>query len=164
MLKDFNIVKEAGGVGKAVIKKFNAIVNSSGSLEIRLQWAGKGTTGIPFGSVYGPLISAISVDPGQFYSSEVIFLLVAPSSNVIYANVLCHHQADFTPPMETRGQENKGGKHVRSIVSIVLPGALVIIMGFGIAWWRGCLGQKVSLERGKKYEANITIIIIEFFG
>lgn len=66
MLKDFDIAKEAGGVGKALIKKFTAIV-ASNTLEIRFHWAGKGTTGIPFGSVHGPLISAISVDPGQFY-------------------------------------------------------------------------------------------------
>ncbi|KAK2368189.1 putative leucine-rich repeat receptor serine/threonine-protein kinase [Trifolium repens] len=62
VLKDFNIAKEAGGVGKAIIKKFTATVTSN-TLEIRLRWAGKGTTGIPFDSVYGPLISAISVDP-----------------------------------------------------------------------------------------------------
>ncbi|XP_058747479.1 probable leucine-rich repeat receptor-like serine/threonine-protein kinase At3g14840 isoform X2 [Vicia villosa] len=59
--KDFDIAKEAGGVGKAVVKSFTATVTSNG-LEIRLYWAGKGTTTIPFGSVYGPLISAISVD------------------------------------------------------------------------------------------------------
>ena len=29
------------------------------ALEIRLGWAGKGTTTIPFGSVYGPLISVL---------------------------------------------------------------------------------------------------------
>jgi hypothetical protein len=63
VLKDFNIAKEAGGVGKAIIKKFTASVTSN-TLEICLHWAGKGTTAIPFGSVYGPLISAISVDPG----------------------------------------------------------------------------------------------------
>ncbi|GAU31584.1 hypothetical protein TSUD_54070 [Trifolium subterraneum] len=62
VLKDFNIAKEAGGVGKAIIKKFTATVTNS-TLDIRLHWAGKGTTAIPFGSVYGPLISAISVDP-----------------------------------------------------------------------------------------------------
>ncbi|KAK2368174.1 putative leucine-rich repeat receptor serine/threonine-protein kinase [Trifolium repens] len=62
VMKDFNIAKEAGGVGKAIIKKFTAIVTSN-TLEIRLHWAGKGTSGIPFDSVYGPLISAISVDP-----------------------------------------------------------------------------------------------------
>jgi len=37
------------------------------TLEIRLYWAGKGTTGIPFRSVYGPLISAISVKSGKLY-------------------------------------------------------------------------------------------------
>ncbi|KAK2368186.1 putative leucine-rich repeat receptor serine/threonine-protein kinase [Trifolium repens] len=62
VLKDFDIAEEAGGVGRAIIKKFTAIVTTN-TLEIRLNWAGKGTTGIPFGSVYGPLISAISVDP-----------------------------------------------------------------------------------------------------
>ncbi|KAE8680080.1 putative leucine-rich repeat receptor-like serine/threonine-protein kinase [Hibiscus syriacus] len=60
--KDFNIAGEAGGVGKAVIKKFPAAVTNS-TLEIRLQWAGKGTTAIPVRGVYGPLISAISVNP-----------------------------------------------------------------------------------------------------
>ncbi|OIW11602.1 hypothetical protein TanjilG_15296 [Lupinus angustifolius] len=114
VLKDFNIAKEAGGVGKAIIKKFTAIVTSN-TLEIRLHWAGKGTTAIPFGSVYGPLISAISVDP------------------------------DFPPPME-----NGSSVTVRSIVAIVVAGALFIIMLFGILWWRGCLGQKSSLERELK--------------
>ncbi|OMO74702.1 hypothetical protein CCACVL1_16525 [Corchorus capsularis] len=63
--KDFNIEDEAGGVGKAVIKNFTAAV-TNGTLEIRLHWAGKGTTGIPVRGVYGPLISAISVDPADF--------------------------------------------------------------------------------------------------
>ncbi|XP_045801009.1 probable leucine-rich repeat receptor-like serine/threonine-protein kinase At3g14840 [Trifolium pratense] len=69
VLKDFDIAKEAGGVGKAIIKKFTAIVTNN-TLEIRLHWAGKGTTAIPFGSVYGPLISAISVDPDFIPSVE----------------------------------------------------------------------------------------------
>ncbi|KAE9621595.1 putative protein kinase RLK-Pelle-DLSV family [Lupinus albus] len=58
--KDFNIAKEAGGVGKEVTKSFHAIVTNT-TLEIRLYWAGKGTTSLPYRSVYGPLISAISV-------------------------------------------------------------------------------------------------------
>ncbi|CAJ1957661.1 unnamed protein product [Sphenostylis stenocarpa] len=111
VLKDFNIANEAGGVGKAIIKKFTATVNSS-TLEIRLQWAGKGTTGIPFGSVHGPLVSAISVEP------------------------------DFTPQ-----EENKDGVPRHFIVAIVVTGALVIIIIFGIAWWRGCLRRKMSLEK-----------------
>lgn len=62
-MKDFNIEDEAGGIWKPVIKKFTAIV-TSGTLEIRFYWAGKGTTGIPYRGVYGPLISAISVTSG----------------------------------------------------------------------------------------------------
>ncbi|EOA29787.1 hypothetical protein CARUB_v10012882mg [Capsella rubella] len=63
--KDFNIVDEANGVGKAVVKKFPVSI-TNGQLEIRLQWAGKGTQAIPVRGVYGPLISAISVDPADF--------------------------------------------------------------------------------------------------
>jgi hypothetical protein len=63
--QDFNIAEEGGGVGKRVIQKFLGVVTSD-NLEIRFYWAGKGTTGIPDRGVYGPLISAISVDPGRF--------------------------------------------------------------------------------------------------
>ncbi|XP_061360637.1 probable leucine-rich repeat receptor-like serine/threonine-protein kinase At3g14840 [Gastrolobium bilobum] len=114
VLNDFNIAKEAGGVGKAIIKKFTAMVTSN-TLEIRFYWAGKGTTAIPFASVYGPLISAISVDP------------------------------DFTPPVG-----NGSSIHVRSIIAVVVAGALFIIMILGVAWWRGCLGHKGSVERELK--------------
>ncbi|KAK7324509.1 hypothetical protein VNO77_28114 [Canavalia gladiata] len=61
-LKDFNIVEEAGGVGKGITKEFNVDVNDS-TLEIHLSWAGKGTNAIPIRGVYGPLISAITVTP-----------------------------------------------------------------------------------------------------
>lgn len=57
--KDFNIAKEAGGVGKRIIKQFNDVVVTSNTLEIRLYWAGKGTQSIPIKSVYGPLISPL---------------------------------------------------------------------------------------------------------
>ncbi|CAI9088860.1 OLC1v1023308C4 [Oldenlandia corymbosa var. corymbosa] len=58
--KDFNIDDEAGGVNKPVVRNFSSVV-SDNTLEIRFYWAGKGTTSIPVGGVYGPLISAISV-------------------------------------------------------------------------------------------------------
>ncbi|XP_012574858.1 probable LRR receptor-like serine/threonine-protein kinase At1g53430 isoform X2 [Cicer arietinum] len=61
-LKDFNIMEEAGGVGKGITKEFDVDVNDN-TLEIHLYWAGKGTTAIPDISVYGPLISAITVTP-----------------------------------------------------------------------------------------------------
>ncbi|KAI3731704.1 hypothetical protein L1987_62893 [Smallanthus sonchifolius] len=61
-LKDFDIVKEAGGTGRVVIKSYTVNVKNN-TLKIQLYWAGKGTTGIPFSGSYGPIISAISVDP-----------------------------------------------------------------------------------------------------
>ncbi|KAJ9560802.1 hypothetical protein OSB04_005962 [Centaurea solstitialis] len=59
--KDFDISEQAGGVGIAIVKNYT--VDVTASLEIRLYWAGKGTLTIPTRGVYGPLISAISVNP-----------------------------------------------------------------------------------------------------
>lgn len=64
VLKDFNIEAEAGGAGKPIIKTFIAAVTSH-TLKIHFYWAGKGTTGIPQRGFYGPLISAISVEPSK---------------------------------------------------------------------------------------------------
>ncbi|AEE31121.1 Leucine-rich repeat transmembrane protein kinase [Arabidopsis thaliana] len=63
-LRDFNINKEANGNMKPVIKEINATVTNH-MLEIRLYWAGKGTTLIPKRGNYGPLISAISLCHSQ---------------------------------------------------------------------------------------------------
>ncbi|XP_062094610.1 probable leucine-rich repeat receptor-like serine/threonine-protein kinase At3g14840 isoform X2 [Humulus lupulus] len=60
-LKDFNIENEANGVDKESIKVVKAVVSHK-TLEIRLQWAGKGTRNIPRQGMYGSLISAISID------------------------------------------------------------------------------------------------------
>ncbi|KAK3025480.1 hypothetical protein RJ639_041561, partial [Escallonia herrerae] len=62
VLKDFNIVENATGVGKGITVDFKD-VPVNGTLEIHLYWAGKGTTAIPNRGVYGPLISAITVTP-----------------------------------------------------------------------------------------------------
>ena len=64
MLKDFDIRREAGGTGKSIEKTFNASVTQH-TLKIHFYWAGKGTTGIPTRGVYGPLVSAISVNPSM---------------------------------------------------------------------------------------------------
>ena len=63
MLKDFNIMEEAGGVGKGITKDFKNVTVEGSTLEIHLYWAGKGTNAIPRRGVYGPLISAITVTP-----------------------------------------------------------------------------------------------------
>ncbi|KAJ1441591.1 Serine/threonine-protein kinase, active site [Sesbania bispinosa] len=112
--KDFNIVEEAGGAGKVITKQFTVVVTSN-TLEIRLYWAGKGTTSIPFRSVYGPLISAISVEP------------------------------DFTPPSENGSSISAG-----AVVGIVVAVVAVIMLVFGILWWKGCLGKKNTLARELK--------------
>ncbi|XP_049397166.1 probable LRR receptor-like serine/threonine-protein kinase At1g53440 [Solanum stenotomum] len=62
VLKDFNIMEKANGVGKGHTEDFDDITVSS-TLEIHLYWTGKGTNAIPDRGVYGPLISAITVTP-----------------------------------------------------------------------------------------------------
>jgi hypothetical protein len=64
VLENFNIEDEAGGAGKPLVKTFTAVVTSP-TLKIHFYWAGKGTTGIPLRGIYGPLVSAISVDPSK---------------------------------------------------------------------------------------------------
>ncbi|KAL9660852.1 hypothetical protein QQ045_025671 [Rhodiola kirilowii] len=61
--KDFNIAKKANGVGKPTYLDFDEIYVNGSTLEVHLYWAGKGTLTIPDRGVYGPLISAISVQP-----------------------------------------------------------------------------------------------------
>ncbi|KAI3706388.1 hypothetical protein L6452_24091 [Arctium lappa] len=67
--KDFDISKEAGGVGRALIKNFDVNVTQS-FLEIHLFWAGKGTCCIPQQGDFGPLISALRVSPGFAVKSK----------------------------------------------------------------------------------------------
>ncbi|KAK2422653.1 putative leucine-rich repeat receptor serine/threonine-protein kinase [Trifolium repens] len=85
--KDFNIAEEAGGVGKKVVKLFKDVAVTSNTLEIRLYWAGKGTEYLPNKSVYGPLISAISVEsdsaPGSISVGVVAGIVVAATVTII---------------------------------------------------------------------------------
>ncbi|KAI3676598.1 hypothetical protein L1987_86209 [Smallanthus sonchifolius] len=60
--KNFNIEDESRGMGNPVVIPFNASVTNN-ILEIRFYWAGKGTTRFPRRGVYGPLVSAVSVEP-----------------------------------------------------------------------------------------------------
>ncbi|KAJ6979336.1 LRR receptor-like serine/threonine-protein kinase [Populus alba x Populus x berolinensis] len=61
--KDFNFTEEAKGSSRNFTIAFNTTVTDR-TLEIRLYWAGKGTTVIPIRGNYGPIISAISVCSG----------------------------------------------------------------------------------------------------
>ncbi|KAK8592444.1 hypothetical protein V6N13_063022 [Hibiscus sabdariffa] len=60
-LKDFNIKNAAKAADKEVIRSFKTVVRDK-TLSIRFHWAGKGTTATPKRGIYGPLISAISVE------------------------------------------------------------------------------------------------------
>ncbi|XP_017250272.1 probable leucine-rich repeat receptor-like serine/threonine-protein kinase At3g14840 isoform X1 [Daucus carota subsp. sativus] len=60
-LKDYDIEHEALGVDKAVKPELKAFVKDK-TLQIRFVYTGKGTTGVPVRGIYGPLISAISME------------------------------------------------------------------------------------------------------
>ncbi|KAK8487647.1 hypothetical protein V6N11_061630 [Hibiscus sabdariffa] len=68
-LKDFNIKNAAKAADKEVIRSFKTVVRDK-TLSIRFHWAGKGTTATPKRGIYGPLISAISVESGMEYKDE----------------------------------------------------------------------------------------------
>ncbi|XP_010502195.1 PREDICTED: probable leucine-rich repeat receptor-like serine/threonine-protein kinase At3g14840 [Camelina sativa] len=117
--KDFNIVDEAKGVGKAVVKNFPVTI-TNGKLEIRLQWAGKGTQAIPVKGVYGPLISAVSVDP------------------------------DFIPPKEPGTGSGGGSSIGTVVGSVIASTVFLVLLIGGILWWRGCLRPKSQMEKDFK--------------
>ncbi|KAK6157079.1 hypothetical protein DH2020_011327 [Rehmannia glutinosa] len=124
VLEDFNIESEAGGVNKAIRRNFTAVVTDN-TLDIRFYWAGKGTNGIPFRGVYGPLISAISVDPGKLQIMSGI--------------------PDFTPP-----SENGNSISVGAIVGIVMAVLFTFLLVLGILWRMGCLGRKDTMHNDLK--------------
>ena len=67
--KDFNIEDEAHAAQKPHIISIYNVTVTDNILEIRLYWAGKGTTRIPDSGDYGPLISAFSIVSGESYNN-----------------------------------------------------------------------------------------------
>ncbi|XP_019190167.1 PREDICTED: probable leucine-rich repeat receptor-like serine/threonine-protein kinase At3g14840 [Ipomoea nil] len=90
-LKDFNIETEAQGVDKPLVKQFQMVVRDK-TLEVRFEYAGKGTTAVPNKGTYGPLISAISVEsdfkPPKKRKTLIIVIAVASSLFLIFT-ILC---------------------------------------------------------------------------
>ncbi|XP_004295405.1 PREDICTED: probable leucine-rich repeat receptor-like serine/threonine-protein kinase At3g14840-like [Fragaria vesca subsp. vesca] len=86
VLKDFDIVKEAEGVDKEVIKETKAVQVKNKTLEIRFHWSGKGTTASPRRGIYGPLISAISIESEFKHSKRNMHVVVGVS---VGASILC---------------------------------------------------------------------------
>ncbi|KHN42594.1 Putative LRR receptor-like serine/threonine-protein kinase [Glycine soja] len=108
-LKDFNIMEEAGGVGKNITKEFDVDVDD-GTLEIHLYWAGKGTTAIPDRGVYGPLISAIEMipnfeNPSKGLSTGVIVGIVAASCGLVILILVLLWKMGFICKKDTTDKE-----------------------------------------------------------
>ncbi|KAG7953465.1 hypothetical protein I3843_12G110900 [Carya illinoinensis] len=117
--KDFDIVKEAGGVRKPYIESFNAVVVNNSTLQIRFYWAGKGTTDIPSKGDYGPLISAISVEsdnePSSISIGAMVGIIVAGAFVIILFVVAillwkgCLGQRSSATDHDLRGLDLKTG-------------------------------------------------------
>ncbi|PHT55839.1 hypothetical protein CQW23_04325 [Capsicum baccatum] len=84
--KDFDIERVAGGVDKPWKEKFNVTVKDK-TVQVRFQYAGKGTRSIPSRGNYGPLVSAISLEanfkpppPRETSSNQKKKILIAAGS------------------------------------------------------------------------------------
>ncbi|KAM0063236.1 putative protein kinase RLK-Pelle-DLSV family [Helianthus debilis subsp. tardiflorus] len=123
--KDFDISARAGGARKAYVTTYK--VNVTSSLEIRLYWAGKGTLNIPTRGNYGPLISAISVDPN----------FPVPQSGENGNGV-----------GENGNGVGENGKSVSGgiVAGIVVGAVCAIILILGLLWWCGYLRCKDPME------------------
>ncbi|KAI7731215.1 hypothetical protein M8C21_030815 [Ambrosia artemisiifolia] len=117
IFKNFDIRNEAGGVDKALIKTLKNISVTNGTLEIRFQYAGKGTTAVPKRGLYGPLISAISME------------------------------SDLKPQDSEPSTDHDGKKVTFIIVGAVVAALFLTLMVVGIAWKKGYIWNHVSRER-----------------
>ncbi|CAN7127244.1 probable LRR receptor-like serine/threonine-protein kinase At1g29720 [Brassica rapa] len=120
--EDFNIREEANGTHKEVIKEVNTTVTDN-TLEIRLYWAGKGTTIIPKRGNYGSLISAISVCPSS--ESE------------------CGVEVK-TPPV-TKEPKPRTYPLILGITALILSLAFLI---FCALYWKKCVRNAEAGKRG----------------
>ncbi|XP_022015833.1 probable leucine-rich repeat receptor-like serine/threonine-protein kinase At3g14840 isoform X7 [Helianthus annuus] len=129
-LKNFDIKHEAGGVDKAVIKTIENIHVTNKTLEIRFQYAGNGTTAVPRDGVFGPMISAISMEAGRRVNG--------PDPHVV-------------PPLSLRvkyGSQTKSGKRsIFIVIGAVTAVLLLTLIVIGVAWKRGYIGDKKSREK-----------------
>ncbi|CAA0254757.1 unnamed protein product [Arabidopsis thaliana] len=121
--EDFSIREEANGTHKEVIKEVNTTVTDN-TLEIRLYWAGKGTTIIPKRGNYGSLISAISVCPSS--ESE------------------CGVPVQIHPVTK---QQHKQRKYhlILGIVALIVSLSFLIL---GALYWRICVSNADGEKRG----------------
>jgi uncharacterized membrane protein YdbT with pleckstrin-like domain len=53
--------------------------------------------------------------------------------------------ADFVPPSEN---SSSNGISAGTVIGIVAAVVVVVFLILGILWWKGCLGQKISMRHG----------------
>jgi hypothetical protein len=61
-----------------------------------------------------------------------------------------NNQADSPP----------GSMSIGAVVGIVVAATIIIIVVFGILWWKGCFGKKKSLAKGDYKEISFVAIFI----
>ncbi|KAK9223979.1 hypothetical protein WN944_012428 [Citrus x changshan-huyou] len=109
--RNFDIKAEASGALKPVARPYNVTVTNH-IIEIRFHWAGKGTTALPKRGVYGPLVSAISLNDPNFKPEKkkvvpIVVGVVAGLSLIILAfGILGWRYYLRTKRRKERGREN----------------------------------------------------------
>ncbi|WVZ23945.1 hypothetical protein V8G54_002489 [Vigna mungo] len=119
--KDFNIEDESHGPQKPLTFPYNVSVTEN-ILEIRFYWAGKGTTRVPGGGAYGPLISALSIVSRELYN-------------------------DSTPSKPCSEQKSARRMIIVGVGFGVTALCLVIII-VGIFLWNGCFKGMIRAVKG----------------
>ncbi|CAF2159797.1 unnamed protein product [Brassica napus] len=137
-LKDFNIKKEATGTLKPIVKEKKVNVTNH-MLEIRLYWAGKGTTLIPRRGNYGPLISAISLchQTWCIYNASCIYIY---TFCVSFAVEKKKHHTDYPLIFGVSG----------SVIAITL-------LALGLYAQKRCRGDKNTRERDLRAQGLQTV-------
>ncbi|GFZ05720.1 leucine-rich repeat transmembrane protein kinase [Actinidia rufa] len=163
VLKDFNIEDEAGGAGKPIVKNFTAAVTSH-TLKIHFYWGGRGTTGIPVRGVYGPLISAISVDPdfkppsadGKKINVKAVAGAVAGG---VFLAVLGLLSDGTVIAVKQLSSKSKQGNHefvneIGMISALQHPNLAYVLQE------RGCLLELVDPDLGSEYSSEEAMVML----
>ncbi|KAJ8761309.1 hypothetical protein K2173_001365 [Erythroxylum novogranatense] len=135
-VKDFDI--EKNGSNKVATREFNVSVTDH-KLDIRLYWAGKGTTCIPRRGNYGPLISAISVCSSDRTRCEGKKLRLKKFIDFRTLSILI----DFLI------SESEETSKTPVIVGVVVSVVCLVFFIIGVIWWR-FFSEKNTRERDLK--------------
>ncbi|GMP72049.1 hypothetical protein CsSME_00030226 [Camellia sinensis var. sinensis] len=114
VLKDFDIETVVKGVDKAVVLKFNNTVVKNKTMEIRFYWAGKGTRAVPDRGIYGPLISAISIEsnskPHSDQRKKIVIVIGAVTFSLclVFTILFIFWRRGHSESIASREQELRG--------------------------------------------------------